>query len=488
MFPLGDGGSHGGSRGHRQARLRAGPVIGLNRTVKFHRPHNPAAGNGRRPSWRDYQTRLKRRSGSRSRRPLVLKGGVLLAALLAVLWFAIREPDTAPPPAAAPGPVAAAAGAASGPLLSKSDVQDLLVDRPIQDLLEKRVLVRWGEKNLVVEPSIDGPLQTYLTERLYERTSRYIAIVVMEAGSGRILAMVGFDKTDPHGNPCLSNHFPAASVFKIVTAGAAIEHCHLSSRSTVTYNGAKHTLYKSQLKDIQNRYTHQTTLAASFAQSVNPVFGKLGSHCLKQEALARYAEAFGFNHPIPFELPVPPSRAPLTADPYQWAEVASGFNRETVISPLHGALLAAVSLNGGLLVEPTIVDRIMGPEGRVLYRSGPTAEKRAVAALTAKEIDRLMRETVSRGTARKPFRNRAKDRVLSQLEIGGKTGSIDNAGHDARYDWFVGFARHPRNREAIAVAVVVAHEKYIGRRAGEYARMAITEYFRPRVAARDKAS
>ena len=480
--------TRGGIGGHRPARSRARPVIGFYRPVKFHRAHNQTAENGRRPSWRDYQTQLKRRRGGGFRRPLALKGVGVLAALLVVLWFAIREPDTALPPAAAPGPVPAAVDTATGPLLSKSDVQDLLVDRPIQDLLEKRVLVRWGEKNLVVEPSIDGPLQDYMTERLYERTSRYIAIVVMEAASGRILAMVGFDKNDPDGNPCLSSHFPAASIFKIVTAGAAIEHCHLSSRSTLTYNGAKHTLYKSQLKDIQNRYTHQTTLAASFAQSVNPVFGKLGSHCLKQKALAQYAEAFGFNHPIPFELPVPPSRAPLTADPYQWAEVASGFNRETVISPLHGALLAAVALNGGLLVEPTIVDRITGPEGRILYRSGPTAEKRAVAAVTAKEIDRLMRETVSQGTARKPFRNRTRDRVLSQLEIGGKTGSIDNAGHDARYDWFVGFARHPQGDEAIAVSVVVAHEKYIGRRAGEYARMAMTEYFRPRVAVRDKTS
>ena len=99
-----------------------------------------------------------------------------------------------------------------------------------------------------------------------------------------------------------------------------------------------------------------------------------------------------------------------------------------------------------------------------------------------------MRETVRRGTARKQFRSRTKDRVLSQLEIGGKTGSIDNADHDVRYDWFVGFARYPRSKDAIAVAAVVAHEKYIGRRAGEYARMAMTEYFRSRIAAQDKHS
>ena len=168
--------------------------------------------------------------------------------------------------------------------------------------------------------------------------------------------------------------------------------------------------------------------------------------------------------------------------------MASGFNRERVISPLHGALLAAVVPNAGMLLEPTIVDRITGPQGRVLYRSGPKQEARAVKPETALELERLMREPVCRGTARKIFRNRAKDRVLSQLVIGGKTGSIDNKAHDARYDWFVGFARHTASQTAIAVSVVVAHEKYIGRRAGEYARLAIQEYFRPRIAAARKPS
>jgi peptidoglycan glycosyltransferase len=453
----------------------------------FPRLHKKSAENGRRPSWRDYQVQLKRRGPARLNH-LLLRGLPVVVAVLAALWFFHRDTGNDAPPVVSPGSVQAAVDRRTGPLLSKSDVQDLLADRPIEDLLEKHVAVRWGDRKLTVDSSIDSGLQHYLAEHLYERTSRYIAIVVMESGSGRILALVGFDKNDPNGNPCLNTCFPAASVFKIVTAGAAIEHCNLSSRSALSYNGAKHTLYKSQLKDIQNRYTHQTTLAASFAQSVNPVFGKLGRHCLKQDTLAQYAAAFGFDQPIPFELPVTPSQMPLTPDPYQWAEVASGFNRQTVISPLHGALLAAVALNGGQLLEPTIIDRITGPDGQILYRSAPHNEKRAVAAQTAKEMEHLMRETVSRGTARKIFRSRTRDRVLSQLEIGGKTGSIDNADHDARYDWFVGFARYPGHDDAIAVSVVVAHEKYIGRRAGEYARMAMQEYFRPRVAAAGKES
>ena len=408
--------------------------------------------------------------------------------ILVAVWMTQRRPTVTPSVPSAPPSAQAAVGLSVGPLLSKADVQDLLTGQQIVDLLETPLFVHWGEQKLAVDPSIDGTLQTYLQKRLYKRTSRYIAIVVMEAMSGRILALVGYNKNEPNANPCLNSQFPAASIFKIVTAGAAMEECNLTGRSTLTFNGAKHTLYKSQLKNTKNRYTHQTTLAASFAQSVNPVFGKLGRHCLGQKALEQYAEAFGFNHAIPFELPVSPSMAPVSSDPYQWAEVASGFNQDTQISPLHGALLASVAPNGGILPQPTIVDRITGPDGQILYRSDRLQETRAVTAKTAQEMEYLMRETVRRGTARKIFRRQSKDRVLSQLVIGGKTGSIDNKTHDARYDWFVGFARHSGSQEVIAVSVVVAHEKYIGRRAGEYARMAMQEYFRPRVDSGGKSS
>ena len=412
----------------------------------------------------------------------------LAALLMVALWAVMRGRETPPMRGTSHQQAQAAVDRSAAALLSKADVQDLLAGRPAADLLKRRFFARWGDRKLAIDSSIDEALQQYLVKRLYQKTSRYIAIVVLEPASGRILALVGFDKHGRTGNPCLQSSFPAASVFKIVTAGAAIEHCRLSSQSTLTYNGAKHTLYKSQIKDIDNRYTHRTTLAASFAESVNPVFGKLGRHCLGQEAITRYAEAFGFNRRIPFELPLPASRAVVTDEPYQWAEVASGFNRSTLISPLHGALIAAVPANAGALVEPTIVDRITGPGGQVLYRAGRKQATAAVTPQTAREIERLMLETVRRGTARKVFRTRSKDPVLSQLVIGGKTGSIDNAGHDARYDWFVGFARHDRHPAAMAVAAVVAHEKYIGRRAAEYARMAMKEYFRTRIPVEGKSS
>ena len=60
--------------------------------------------------------------------------------------------------------------------------------------------------------------------------------------------------------------------------------------------------------------------------------------------------------------------------------------------------------------------------------------------------------------------------------------AIDNLRHNLRFDWFIGFAQKKKtDDDSIAVAVLVAHEKYIGIRACKYARMAITHYYEHRI-------
>jgi len=92
-------------------------------------------------------------------------------------------------------------------------------------------------------------------------------------------------------------------------------------------------------------------------------------------------------------------------------------------------------------------------------------------------LQNMMVTTVTAGTLRKAFKGHRRDKVLSKLYIGGKTGSIDNQSHDARFDWFVGFAREKKGSAKIVLSVFVAHEKYIGHRASYYARQAIKAYF-----------
>jgi hypothetical protein len=99
-----------------------------------------------------------------------------------------------------------------------------------------------------------------------------------------------------------------------------------------------------------------------------------------------------------------------------------------------------------------------------------------------------MASTITDGTGRKSFQGFLKDPVLAQLNIGGKTGSIDNKGHNVRFDWFVGFAEEKNGQQKLSLCVLVGHEKYIGTKAGYYARMMMKRYFKNQFAKNDVKS
>ena len=129
-------------------------------------------------------------------------------------------------------------------------------------------------------------------------------------------------------------------------------------------------------------------------------------------------------------------------------------------------------------MEPSIVNRIVNDNGRIIYKGKLVPMSRAMTPNASQILNHLMETTIKNGTSRKAFRRYRRDKILSRLNIGGKTGSIDNKTHDARYDWFVGFAEEKKAGKKIALSVIVAHEKYIGLRASYYARIAMKKYFK----------
>jgi peptidoglycan glycosyltransferase len=430
--------------------------------------------NSEKSNWREYQNDLKRTSSKKRLVRGTFKYTVMAFLLCVVVYGAItgfgRQSFSHLPTSAFP------------PLhddrsFDKNKVQSLLNDVSFVNIEEKSFDFVSNGRHFRVDTSLDIELQHYLLSKLNTSTARYIGIVAMDPATGRILSMVSFDKTNASNNPCLESRFPAASIFKIVTASAAIEKYGFGPNHVFTFSGMKHTLYRSQLKDRKNRYTSRITFKDAFAQSVNPVFGKIGALYLDKETLEKYAKAFGFDRKINFELRLDPSCVAVTEKPYRCAEIASGFNNNTKMSPIHGAMIASAIVNQGKLPEPTIVDRIVNEKGRVIYQNQSVFIGQAITANASSTLNRLMTTTIESGTLRKTFRRYKKDKVLSRLDIGGKTGSIDNKTHDARFDWFVGFAEEKGGGRKIALSVIVAHEKYIGLRAGYYARIAMKSYF-----------
>ena len=448
------------------------------------------AGSG----WRAYQERLKRAQRNSAQKQILrryLKFILPLTAVSFLVYFSIggsfgwfpHTPDDTPQFVDSQKPSPETEASVS---FAKGDIHHFIDSRHITDLQGNSFEVQANGKRLLVQTSIDPALQNYLIKKLDRKNSRQIAIVAMDPQDGRILTMVGYDRTDPLKNPCTESAFPAASIFKIVTAAAAIEKCDLRLDSVLKFNGRKHTLYRSQLKEKTNKYTNKISLKNAFAKSVNPVFGKLGALHLGKDELESYARAFGFNHPINFEISLSPSETVITDEPYQWAEIASGFNRQTRMSPVHGALIAATIFNQGKLIEPTIVDRIVGENGVELYRYQPATVNQAVEPDTSNALHELMTATTKSGTVRGTVRRYRRDKIISRLEIGGKTGTINNKTDDVKYDWFVGYAQDKDGEGKIILSVLVAHQKYIGIRATQYAIMAFKQYFKSYFAKSDK--
>jgi len=357
--------------------------------------------------------------------------------------------------------------------LSINGIDDLNLD-PAH--IENRFTLQKDGIPLIVESSVDTDFQAYIQKLLETSNTLKAAVVVMQPDDGRILAMVSYDSEGKGESLCLKADYPAASLFKIISAAAAMESAGFSPNKSVSFVGRKHTLYKNQLKEKKSRYSATISFKKAFASSINPVFGKLGVHELDYEVLSRSAEKFFFERSIPFDFPVGKSEILVPKDEFGLAELASGFNKGTTISPLHAALLASAVVNGGVMMKPWVVKRVLDESGEVLYENHQSRMGVSVSPQTAKELRVLMKDTIIHGTCRKAFYRERRRKAYKNVELGAKTGTINDRNDRFKYDWLTAFVVPPDGRKSICIAVLGIHGKMLGVRANRLGRSIIRYY------------
>lgn len=323
---------------------------------------------------------------------------------------------------------------------------------------------------------IDRELQAAVEAELEKYRPDYGMVVALDAETGRILAMADVRRDgEDHDNMALRASYPAASVFKTVTAAAAIDIGKARASTVVPYNGKTTTLFKRDVFNHRNnQWTRHDTLEESFARSANTVFARLGIFTVGGDRLMEYSERFLFNRPLDADIPIEEST--LEMDPEEeWsiAETASGYTRSTNISPIHGALLAATVVNDGSMPAPRLIDAITDEYGIILFESETAFPKPVVSRETATEMRKLMRETVASGSASKPFRGFEKN--FANVEVGGKTGSLTGFHPEGKYDWFVGYATDGDRK--IAYAALCINKEYWYVKSAHLARRLVESYF-----------
>lgn len=329
---------------------------------------------------------------------------------------------------------------------------------------------------LDLEYTVDEKLQAEMEKLLRQYGPDYGAFVAIDPSTGKILAMASTTRNPAYKEPVyLRASYPAASVFKMVTAAAAISRKNFTPDRMMSLNGGKHTLIRRNVfQQHATKWTRYITLREAFAQSVNSVFGRMGAFDLGAGELQDFATRFGFNRDLPIDLPLEKSTSEIGGDSWALAEVASGYTQSTRISPIHGAIMAAAIANDGILMEPYIVERAKTTAGEEAYRANIKMMNLVVDPVTAAQMRKLMRETVLSGTSKKSFKGFFRG-AGSFLDVGGKTGTLSGFDPPGKYDWFVGYGE--ANGQRIAVAALTINERYHRVKSSYLARRAFEAYF-----------
>jgi cell division protein FtsI/penicillin-binding protein 2 len=341
---------------------------------------------------------------------------------------------------------------------------DVLGDYFRKETFPTDVKIRWdgSDENLKVQYTFEPDLQQQAERLLKQYKPDYGAIVMMDATTGRILAMYSSQKDDSSASSlALRATYPAASVFKIVTATAAIDKAGIHPSDTIRFNGGNYTLYKKNvLSDKITRWTRSISLKEAFARSINTAFGRLSLEHLTPEMIEEYAKRYMFNQKIPSDLPVEMGVATVPDEKgFELAEVSSGYNKMNRMSPVQGAMIAAAVINDGHMVVPYIVDSLKNEKGETIYKADLVDSGPIMKLSSSEKVQELMEQTVTAGTSRKSFRELTRNRQFREIAMGGKTGHLTGDNPKGRVDWFVGYAGDGDRRISVA-AITVNKEKW----------------------------
>jgi len=369
------------------------------------------------------------------------------------------------------------------PSIEKSEIAALLGTHRFnsKELVNGDFPVSDRGRQINLHLTLDKDLQERV-ENLYDRYDpAYAAFVAMDPETGKILAMVDHSSDGHEGNLALQATFPAASVFKVVTSAAALGEGKIPPNTRFPVNGRYGTLYKSNLRNTVNRWTRFISIEEAFAKSVNTVFAKIAMNRVGPTVMQKYADNFGFNQTVDFEMPMEMGSAVIpTDDEFGLAESGSGYTRRQTLNPIQGAMIAASVINGGSMPAPYIVESATDLDGNHLYEAEVNKKLfRPLDKETSRSLAMIMEHTVTQGTARKEFRDYNHHPLLSKLFIGAKTGSLSGTAPAGKYDWFVGFAQSSANpRQKIAFASMIVNRKYWKVKSAHIAREAIIQHFK----------
>ncbi len=255
-------------------------------------------------------------------------------------------------------------------------------------------------------------------------------------------------------NRVVSDSYEPGSVFKLFVAAAGLEEGAITTNST--YHCTSSIKVANYYQHCYNRKAHGTqTVAEALPNSCNTYFITLGQKLGKQ-TFSKYFEAFGFTEKTGVDLPSEaapvPNKTYYTVDRMGIAELSSAsFGQTFQATPIQMITAVASLGNGGKLMTPYIVDKVLDEDGNIVSETKPTVKRQVISEKTADIMCDLMEQVVVWGTAKNAY--------VAGYHVAGKTGTSEKLNTDDMcIASFAGFA--PANDPQIAVLIAVDEPLY----------------------------
>lgn len=357
-------------------------------------------------------------------------------------------------------------------------LNDYLSGRANQQFLDQLNAIFTGQtpKGASVELTIDPVVQQAAWDALGANEG---AVVAIDPSTGAILAMVSKPSYDPNSlashdtelveqvyqqllddpnSPLINRSIqgdldPPGSTMKVIVTAAALEaglspETEFPNPPSLQLPQSSNVITNSGGDDCGGTAT--VTIATALRLSCNIPMAELGLQ-LGGDDLGAQAAKFGFDEQFRIPMLTEASQYPRGLDDPQL--MLSAFGQSSVrATPLQMAMVSAGVANGGVVMNPTLIESITAPDLRVIESLEPTEFGRAMSQPNAVTLTQLMVQNVSNGVG--------DNASIDGVEVAGKTGTAENGDGEPYTLWFTGFA--PASAPEVAVAVVVQNGGGLG--------------------------
>lgn len=344
---------------------------------------------------------------------------------------------------------------------------------------------------LTIDEVIQYYLEQQLSQALSETQAKYAYGIVMDVKTGAILGMStmpDYDLNSPYvihsdsvikeieemedktakaqaetnalysqwRNRTITDTYEPGSVYKLFVAAAALEEGVMTVDTT--YNCSGTIKVANYFQNCFNHKAHGSqTVAEALPNSCNTFFITMGQR-MGKETFSKYFEAFGFTEITGIDLPS--EAKPVAGKTYYdvskmgIAELSSAsFGQTFQISPIQMITAVASLGNGGKLMRPYVVSKILDEDGNIVAETDPAVRRQVISEKTAETMTELMEQVVVWGTAKNAY--------VAGYHVAGKTGTSEKIGANAADESvasFAGFA--PADDPQIAVFIAVDEPQY----------------------------